>query len=600
MCPNSRTSEGLNASDDLPQPCNIAHLKQRRSLAAIRPHETIEVPTSVLSQTNNRFGGVGHGLNGAVDNTLFGVGEFTMKYPLPMPIMPHECFDMAAFGDIMGKGAVPPPDFGDVETAIDNKFFVDTPTGELMRNSSHTTLQQSMATLHFPTNPGHQILNQQQPQLSTTCHAQLLSTMACRQKVTMQGNASLIVGRSKHNIVKHRVNSSQTHYPGGRCQKIDKRLAAELNGDILAQPRHLHSRNLLNPAFSDENQQRYVGMSMAMPVMMQTPASVSDQVPQMILSSTGPVVTSLAMGGPDKLAGCAPTRLQPLAPGNPCENNNDAFLRGMYMAMLDATQSHAIAASIVDANDISTNGDPITNFAHKSADVNDIIGIENETSNDEETGEGDEFADSLGEEGFSGIGGENKSSVRDQYDELPLEVRQRIDRLRAKISKMPRRKLRECLAGAVTLEEIEPLMGVNRDDLATMLSLGVTTWKSFVHQELGVSRWPARSLKSAMAKRRDALARLAAAEDGGREGDVAGLRTEVVRLDRARERMVEGLRIAAKRRQEAIEDEKRREEVEAIFPGIEKAHSDEDGDFRDSSDKFEDDCIEKENENGED
>lgn len=144
---------------------------------------------------------------------------------------------------------------------------------------------------------------------------------------------------------------------------------------------------------------------------------------------------------------------------------------------------------------------------------------------------------------------EKADASRDRYEELPRKLQHHVDMLRLKIAGMPRRKLRGCLANEVTLEEIEPLMGVNRDDLATMLSLGVTTWKSFVHQELGIARWPARSLKSATNKAMDTKRRLQCALREGRSMDAIALRDELHRLSSERMELVAHIRASAKARQ---------------------------------------------------
>lgn len=123
----------------------------------------------------------------------------------------------------------------------------------------------------------------------------------------------------------------------------------------------------------------------------------------------------------------------------------------------------------------------------------------------------------------------------DTYENLTDELRAHVDRLREKISAMPRRKLRESLAREVTLEDVEPLMFINRDELAGMLGLGVTTWKTFMHS-LGVPRWPARALKSQKVKEKKILEKKAEAENRGDaelvhklERDLSKLRTANIR-----------------------------------------------------------------------
>lgn len=121
----------------------------------------------------------------------------------------------------------------------------------------------------------------------------------------------------------------------------------------------------------------------------------------------------------------------------------------------------------------------------------------------------------------------------DLYANLSEDVREKVDQLQDKIAAMPRRKLRESLAKGVTIEDVEPLMCVNRDELADMLGLGVTTWKMFVHHTLGIPRWPARALKSQKVKENKLLQKRLEAEQRG-ELDVAQrLQKELDRLTQA-------------------------------------------------------------------
>lgn len=122
----------------------------------------------------------------------------------------------------------------------------------------------------------------------------------------------------------------------------------------------------------------------------------------------------------------------------------------------------------------------------------------------------------------------------DLYENLPPELQMRVDHLREKISKMPRRKLRDSLALGVTIEEVIPLMSINRDDLAEMLGLGVTTWKIFIHKTFGIPRWPARVLKSQEMKERTLRARLAEAELRGDTHATAELWQELKKLEEKR------------------------------------------------------------------
>lgn len=118
----------------------------------------------------------------------------------------------------------------------------------------------------------------------------------------------------------------------------------------------------------------------------------------------------------------------------------------------------------------------------------------------------------------------------DLYENLSGDIREKVDRLQGIISAMPRRKLRESLAQGVSIDDVEPLMCVNRDELAAMLGLGVTTWKMFVHHTLGIPRWPARALKSQKVKETKLIQKIHEAEQR-EEYDVADrLRRELHKL----------------------------------------------------------------------
>lgn len=121
----------------------------------------------------------------------------------------------------------------------------------------------------------------------------------------------------------------------------------------------------------------------------------------------------------------------------------------------------------------------------------------------------------------------------DLYENLGLLERKLVDKLKGKISFMPRRKLRESLAKYVSIEEVEPLMSVNRDELAGMLGLGVTTWKMFVHHTLGIPRWPARALKSQKVKEKKLLQKKAEAEARGEYVVAERVEKELARLKQA-------------------------------------------------------------------
>jgi hypothetical protein len=527
-------------------------------------------------------------------SAILGVRDITTKHPITTPSLPLECFDVAAFGEIMGRGAVPPTDMGNMDSNIDEKsikgcqlesarLFVDVLNADAARLNNLNILQRSMATLQFPVNPG--IQTQQQQQNTNGGHTHELSTVdiqmdACGAVLTKRNMSNVSLIHNQNRICKRHTNNYLKHFSGGKCENICVRFAEELATKSLTQHRSRQPGNFFALPSGQELQDQLLETSSATPVLIPTPSKPLDTSSMLVqgidqlrgsLPAPLPLFHGIASGS-DQTPECGVVSMTP--PESDFAPDNDSFLRGVYQAMLDAA-AFGGGANICGAS-VGTQA-PNSIQGIKEGDRTNLIGNYEAGTDDISIGaavEGDGETDETTEKTFPGLGDNGWSSVREQYDELPLDIRRLIDRLRARISKMPRRKLRECLSSAVTLDEIEPLMGVNRDDLATMLSLGVTTWKSFVHQELGVSRWPARSLKSALAKRRDAMARLAAAEQDGREEDVAGLRTELARLDRARERMMDGLRQAARQRQEAIDAEKRQEEANAIFPALSKVLSD--------------------------
>lgn len=146
----------------------------------------------------------------------------------------------------------------------------------------------------------------------------------------------------------------------------------------------------------------------------------------------------------------------------------------------------------------------------------------------------------------------------DLYENIDPLLRAKVDALARKISGMPRRKLRECLAQRVTIEDVEPLMVLNRDELAGMLGLGVTTWKMFVHNSLGVPRWPARALKSQVVKENKLLQRLKEAEMRGDADAMHRLRTEHSRVVQSHMKRRKMFRLEAKQRLQKPGFKKRR------------------------------------------
>lgn len=135
----------------------------------------------------------------------------------------------------------------------------------------------------------------------------------------------------------------------------------------------------------------------------------------------------------------------------------------------------------------------------------------------------------------------------DLYENLTPEVQKHVDALREKIAAMPRRKLRESLAQSVTLEDVEPLMFINRDELAGMLGVGVTTWKTFMHS-LGVPRWPARMLKSQKVKEEKLTVKREDAEKRGDRELVDRLSRDLEKLKNANSRRRRQLRANAQLR----------------------------------------------------
>lgn len=143
------------------------------------------------------------------------------------------------------------------------------------------------------------------------------------------------------------------------------------------------------------------------------------------------------------------------------------------------------------------------------------------------------------------------SPLKETFESLSPDMQSKIRELKSKIKAMTRRKLRESLARDVKLYEVEPLMVVNRDDLAGFLGLGVTTWKSFVHSELGVPRWPARALKSISNKVLEHETRLRGAIEIRCSEDVQRLRVGLEKLDEERAKIMKDIRTEATRTREA-------------------------------------------------
>lgn len=140
---------------------------------------------------------------------------------------------------------------------------------------------------------------------------------------------------------------------------------------------------------------------------------------------------------------------------------------------------------------------------------------------------------------------EGYSPLKETFASLSPDMQARANALKSKIKAMPRRKLRESLARDVKLVEVEPLMVVNRDDLAGFLGLGVTTWKSFVHSELGVARWPARALKPISNKALEHETRLRIAIETRSSDEIKRLRCGLEKLEEERRKIMAEIRMEA-------------------------------------------------------
>jgi len=138
------------------------------------------------------------------------------------------------------------------------------------------------------------------------------------------------------------------------------------------------------------------------------------------------------------------------------------------------------------------------------------------------------------------------------YENLSPELQLHVDALREKIDKMPRRKLRDSLRKNVTIEEVEPLMSINRDDLAEMLGIGVTTWKLFVHTSFDLPRWPARVLKSQQMQEKSAHVRLNDAKLRGDTHATAEIWQELKKIEDKKYKWKNKLRTKAKNMRDKI------------------------------------------------
>lgn len=159
--------------------------------------------------------------------------------------------------------------------------------------------------------------------------------------------------------------------------------------------------------------------------------------------------------------------------------------------------------------------------------------------------------------GSSMTNGQMIGTHPDLYENLSPQIRDHIDQLREKIAAMPRRKLRESLAREVTIEDVEPLMFVNRDELAGMLGLGVTTWKTFMHS-LGVPRWPARALKSQQGKEKKLLEKKDDAEKRGDADVIMKVNRDLEKLRHENERQRSTLKNNARLRVANVTMKKKR------------------------------------------
>ncbi len=92
------------------------------------------------------------------------------------------------------------------------------------------------------------------------------------------------------------------------------------------------------------------------------------------------------------------------------------------------------------------------------------------------------------------MGSTSTGAVR--YSDLSDNHKRCIDCLRAKINKMPKRKLLDCLKREIAVDEIMPLILLDRDSVVELLNIGQTTFKRWIHEGLGMERWPARAVRA--------------------------------------------------------------------------------------------------------
>jgi hypothetical protein len=464
----------------------------------------------------------------ALEQTLYGHGEIVCKHP-PPGYVPYGAFDASPqavdepdrfFGELLGKGATPPAELGDVDSTPDDKLQVfgvegligsgaaKVETGEVRLDHLQQALQNDlMCALAGQPTPGRSV---RPPTGARRCSPSRAAPKVSRENPT-------------------------------RGAPRPPALHAGATGPGATQT---HSDDSLGFLSSHYRQPTYHYEAAERPVQVETDEELSDET-----IFYGVALARQTLGGDSGL-----DRVSPVS----AEKTSASRMTSPY----DSGRSTALDTT----TDVDVHEPGISSIFHASLDSGSTGGAVGGPFRGRSGLPGADASPGLGltsppcpapgavrrpparlDQAESRAAAPALLAVPARYGELPADVQAKIQALSGKISRMPRRKLRECLANEVTLQEVEPLMVVNRDDLATMLSLGVTTWKSFVHQELGVARWPARGLKSIANKSREARDRLEAAARDGCRGQAGALRLDLFRLGQERELTMEQLRAAARR-----------------------------------------------------
>lgn len=133
---------------------------------------------------------------------------------------------------------------------------------------------------------------------------------------------------------------------------------------------------------------------------------------------------------------------------------------------------------------------------------------------------------------------------------VSTQTRLSILGIRNKVQKIKRSKLLQGLAAAVKIDEVLPLLGLNRDNVARLVGVSTTTWKGFAHKKLGIKRWPGRTFRKFEDTETYLHRRLAFAEKLNDTADMETARLEMKQLKETMKKEIDEIKETSRKFQQ--------------------------------------------------